>query len=866
MYSYAAARRMKTEPMENKTGKISGRKPEAGSTGYDRHLFSLVVRYRFIVIAITTVLTVGFASQLPHLELDPDTEAYIPKGHPIRVFWKQAKRDFAVGKDIFVGIVADGPGGIFTPEILGGIAEMTEGIQKLDSVVTTDVRSLSTSEAVLGTADGLDIEPFYEEPPETMEEVAAIREKIFSNDVYLDRLVSRDGSIGAIIVQAHDAYDDDSPYAHPVVTFHDVREYAESHEIPGTKTMVAGNTAVEAAFGRQMSSDLANLIPSALIVVVVTLFLCFRSGPLWKFAVRAAVVFTVLAGWGLWKSGTPPTAYLALVSAALAMLTIRGVLLPSLVVVTSLIWTWGTQAMLEVPIYIAGTLVPPILLAIGCADGIHVMERYFHEAHVNDDRDEAVIRTMTALWRPVLFTSITTAIGFGSLMIGRMTVYQAFGFTTAVGILAAMAMSLTLLPALLAVMPLPRATTTRQKDSIVPVALTTLGDALQRHRRLTLATSVALSIVLLVASTGLRLDYSWVESLEPGSSVLEADRLLRTRHGGTMPMNIVVSAAEPGGMKDPALLRGIDQVLTDLGAHRHVGDTRSIAEYIKRMNEAMHENDPAELRIPDSRELVAQYLLLYSMSGNPAELDDMIDYDYQRAHMGVLLRSDWLSDMQEIIDLAEVSLDKHVRPLGAEAIITGSTMIQKTVFDLIHLSQVYSLTTATILVALFMVVLFRSFRDAAICMVPAVFTGIANFGGMALFDKPIGPTDTMVSAIALGIGIDYSIHLMSRTREVMAQGMPVADAVVEAMRTTGRAILFNGVVVVAGFTVLALSTTPSNATFGIQVALNMGLCCIAALVLLPAVLAVASELRVPSAVKPAWKSVSEQLSRKVGTG
>ncbi len=839
---------------------MSKRRPEppptqqqASSTGYDRKFFSLVVRHRFLAIAITIVLTAGFASQLPHLELDPDTEAFIPKSHPMRLYWEQAKRDFAVGKDIFVGIVADGRDGIFTPEILGGIARMTKDIEQLDTVIASDVKSLSTSEAVLGTAAGLEMEPFYEEPPSTMEEVATIRENVFSNGVYLDRLVSRDGSIGGIVVRAHDDYDGDSPYAHPAETYHQILDYVGSHQIPGTKTVVAGNVAVEAAFGRQMAADLANLIPVALIVVVITLFLCFRADSWWKFSARAAVVFVLLAGWKLWSSGTPPSLYLALVAATLAMLTVRGVLLPAVVVVISLVWTWGIQAILGVPIYLIGTLVPPILLAIGCADGIHVMERYLHEAGASDDRDEVVIGTMTALWRPVVFTSVTTAIGFGSLMLSPMTVYQAFGFTTAWGILAAMAMSLTLLPAMLAVMPLPQTIHRRKKDPIVPAALARLGEALQTHRWPALAVSAAVSLALLGIATNLRLDYSWAESLQTGSAVLEADRLMRVRHGGTLPLDIVVSTKEPGGMKNPALLRGIDQVMADLDANPHVGDTRSIAEYIKRMNEAMHANRPEELRIPDSRELIAQYLLLYAMSGNPAELDDMIDYDYQRAHMGILLRSDWLTDLKEVIDLAEASLDRNVRPLGAEAIITGSAMMQETVFGMIQKSQISSVATATVLVALFLVALFRSLRDAAICMVPAVFTGIANFGGMSLFDVPLGPTDTMVSAVALGIGIDYSIHLMSRTREVMAQGMTASEAVVEAMRTTGRAILFNGVVVVAGFTVLAMSTTPTNATFGIQVALNMALCCFAALVLLPAVLAVVSERSVPEiagAVQP----------------
>ncbi len=185
-------------------------------------LLAFVVRHPLVVLTLTAAATALFALQIPHLELDPDTEAFIPKGHPIRVYWNEAKERFDVGKDIFVGIVADGPDGVFTPEILAGVSELTEGMKGLSTVMADDVKSLSTSEAILGTEEGLEIEPFFEEPPATAEEVAAIRRQVFDNDVYLDRLVSRDASIAAVIVQAHDAYDDDSPYPPPVKVFQEV--------------------------------------------------------------------------------------------------------------------------------------------------------------------------------------------------------------------------------------------------------------------------------------------------------------------------------------------------------------------------------------------------------------------------------------------------------------------------------------------------------------------------------------------------------------------------------------------------------------------------------------------------------------------
>jgi len=246
----------------------------------------------------------------------------------------------------------------------------------------------------------------------------------------------------------------------------------------------------------------------------------------------------------------------------------------------------------------------------------------------------------------------------------------------------------------------------------------------------------------------------------------------------------------------------------------------------------------------------------------------MVDYDYQAANLAVLLRTDRMVVMDEVIARAEQLLDENVRPLGATATATGSAVIQKTVLDMILDSQVYSLASAAIFVTLFMWILFRSLRDALICMIPALFTGVANFGGMALFGIPLGPDKAMISAIALGIGIDYSIHLMSCFRDEVLDGTSVYESIVEAMRTTGRAILFNGLVVVAGFLVLGFSQSPSNAAFGSMIAANMAIACFAALTLLPAALTILGHVQMTRAmrtpVRIGGKLLSPQVAMELG--
>ncbi|MFQ5352541.1 MAG: RND family transporter, partial [Candidatus Binatia bacterium] len=499
--------------------------------------FSLVVRHRFVVIAAFLAVTAFFAFQLPDLRMEPDTEAYVPMHHPARRFWRRAEEDFGLGREILVAIEASGPRGIFTPEVLSGIADLSAKLQALEGVEEGQVTSLAEAEAIVGTADGLEVVPFFSESPSTQTEADAIRERVYQNPMFLNRLVSRDGSIGVILVTSQHFSGED-----PLVIYERVASVVEGYSIEGCRLLLAGNVAVEAVFGTQMAEDLARLIPLALFVVVVVLFFCFRSISMGDLLWRSAAACILLVAWNVVGSRPLAPGPLVLAGLAMAMLTVRGVMLPCLVVVIAVTWTWGFQALLDLPIYIAGTLVPPLLLAIGCADGIHIIERYHENSEFGEDPGEIVVRTMEELWRPVVLTSVTTAAGFGALVAGRMTVYQVFGLTTSVGIVAAMFASLTVLPALLSLMPLPLRHLAGYSESLVPRILIRVGELTERYRVATVSAAILIVVLGLVSASRLRVDYSWVESLQEGTPVLEADRILRTRHGGTSPMNIIISA------------------------------------------------------------------------------------------------------------------------------------------------------------------------------------------------------------------------------------------------------------------------------------------------------------------------------------
>jgi len=793
-------------------------------------MLTRTVAHRRIVLAAVAAVTVAAAMQLPNLRLDPDVDSFVPKRHPVRAFWSDVEDRFLLGGEVIAAVVTDEdePDGIFTPERLALIAEITDRVEALPWVVESELSSLSRAEAIVGNGDLLETVRFYEEAPTTQAEADAIREKVFANPVYLDRLVSRGGDIGAVVFKV-DREQMDSGGAFKVLS-----ALMAELERPGVRILLAGEPMVEALYGRQMASDLARLIPFTMLCVLVLLFVCFPTLTVGAVARRAGLAFLALLAVKLALAAQVGWADPVL-AVALALLSAPGVFAPTAVVAVTLIWTWGLQAALGEPVYVTSIVMPPILLAIGCADGIHIVERYREARSRIDDCSRAVVDAMGGIWRPVILTSVTTAVGFGALATGDMTAYISLGLFTAAGILFAMILSLTFIPALIASWPSERGVSGLAATHRTELgSLDRLADVVSAHARAVAYTGALIAVVCLAGALRLEVDSSWVESLAEGTPVREADQELRRRHGGTTAIHVIVDSGEADGLKQPAVLAAMDDVLMQLGEHPQVGDTRSLAEYVKRMHQALNGDELAYYSIPDDRDLIAQMLLLYTMSGDPGEFDDTVDYAYREANLVAQLRSDRLKIMAEVIEETDRLLDEHLRPLGVKATITGSAMMQDTVAGLLFQGQVYSLAAASVFIFVLLTIIYRSVSYAFVCMVPPAFAGLGMFGVMGALSITLGPTEAVMAAIALGIGVDYSLHLIARMRSEVERGESSTRAVHIAVATSGRGILFNAVVVCIGFSVLAFSDSPRNVSFGLLIAGNMVGCCIAALVFVPA--------------------------------
>jgi predicted RND superfamily exporter protein len=396
-----------------------------------------------------------------------------------------------------------------------------------------------------------------------------------------------------------------------------------------------------------------------------------------------------------------------------------------------------------------------------------------------------------------------------------------FGLFTAFGVMAAMAFSLLLIPAgiMLAGLPKPR------KVSVEGEAETgsfsdRFSEMIVRRKYLTIFATVIIIVVSLTGISRVWINSSFLEKFEKDSDIVMTDSFINAHFGGTSTLNVIFEGKEKNTLKDPAVLKMIDALQTDVEKLKVVGNSFALTDYLRRMNKVLHADNPAYDTIPASSDLIAQYLLLYEMSGDPDNLWKVVDYDYKKANLTFQLKSDNSKEINRVIKVINTRAQEF-RDQGIDIKFAGSGYKALVFTDLILEGQIISLLMSLVIVILLLSLMFKKISLGLIGSIPIIITAIISFGVMGLFNIPLSTTTALVSSIAIGIGIDYAVHFIERYKIHALETGDKTQTVRATMRHSGRAIIFNAVVVIAGFLVLLFSVFPPNRSLGALVSLNM---------------------------------------------
>ncbi|MBN2509487.1 MAG: MMPL family transporter [Spirochaetales bacterium] len=741
-----------------------------------------------LLVAVISLGAVFVAAIGRNARLETDLDKYMPGNHPAFVFSDEAEDLFGIEDGVL--FVIEHPHTIFNPASLEKIRDITEALpREFDEIDSGDITSLFTAENISADEWGLTVESFYSDIPQSGESLAALKSAVEGNSMVHGRIVSLDSRSALVVAEM------DNEEFTPAF-YGELLEFAKGWEGP-EKIHIAGRPVVEGELTRLGPKDMSRMAPLVLALMTVILLFLLRN--------------------------------------------LRHTVLNLLIVLFGVLSAFGFMALFNVPVYSVSIMIPVMLIAIGVADGIHLHNtiHYYIQEDPLITPDDLVAKTMKAMTRPVIMTSVTTAVGFVSLMTSQVLPVRYFGLFTAVGVMMEMLMALLLFPASIYLFGVPRIRSKKedQKTAAEPGTGFTAkaGNFLISRTPIVIVLGIAVFALAAAGTSRVWIDTSFLANFQDESPVVRTDAFVNSHFGGTSSLNIVLKGSEPDTFKEPEVLRLMDSLQQEVENNPLVGGSFSLTDYMQRMHRVMHAGNPAYDTIPETKDMVAQYLLLYEMSGDPDNLNKVADYDYLTANMTFQLKSDSSTLIEEIISIV-APYTQDFDDLGIELKYAGSGYKSFVFADLLLEGQLMSLLLSFGIVALLLTAMFRNLLVGLAGTIPITITAMINFGTMGLLGIPLSASTAIISGIAIGIGVDYAIHFIEHYRSSRREGMSPDASALHTLSKTGRAIVYNAIAVMGGFAVLLVSAFPPNRQVGGLVALNMAASALGTLTVLLAVI------------------------------
>lgn len=749
-------------------------------------LTKLVLNNPIKVILVLFLVTVVFAFFIPDLSFEGDMESMIPEDDPVIEELDRSVEDFG-SQDLMMIVIKDD--NIFKAETLAKIDKMAAELEMLSSV--EEVTTLLNAELIDSDPMGIKIESLAEKLPQTEQEIKNFKDKIYDSK-YLGELISPDGGSTLITIKQKEISEVDLN-KHISSMEEVVNQYQGPEEI-----YLVGNIYTSYVMERDMKEDIKYLLPLVILILIIVLFWSFRS--------------------------------------------ITGVILPLLTVLISVIWSLGLTALLNIPMAMVMIPMPIILIAIGSADGIHILNKYYEELLATDSKRKAIEETMKEMNSPVILTSITTAAGFVALLTSFVTPIKQFGAITAFGVMVAMFFSLLFIPASLSLLKAPTISKDKGKNKVwLSKILNRLSRFIITNDKKILISSLLILLIFIFGSTNLRFESNNLNYFKESSPVIKGTNIVEDNLGGTLKISLVFAGKDKDTFKEPAMLKELVKTQEFLDSLPNVSHATSLADIVRELNQAVNLGEEDYYQIPDSRKLVAQELLLFTMQGGKG-LEPVVNYDFSKALVSARINNLPSKELEETIAVIEDYLQQNYSAeQGLQVKVVGTPKVILRLRERFITTQISSMLTSIIVVALLVSLLMRSWLAGLISIIPLILSVGINFGLMGYLNIPLDAVTTMIASISIGIGIDYSIHFLSKYRNEIREGKKRDEALAITSITSGRGIFFNAITLILGFGVLIFSNFRVIQTFGALISLTMLISSMAAIIVVQAILHLLSE-------------------------
>jgi predicted RND superfamily exporter protein len=711
-----------------------------------------------LLLLSVIILSVGAAK----LSFTSDFRAYFGPENPQLLAFEEMERTFSKQENVFFYVQAK-KRDLFSNQGLHLIERLTdEGWQLPFSQRVTSLQNYQHTEV---DEDELVIDYlFYDALDLTEEQLIKIKQTVFDEPTLIHNLISEDGSATGVNVRIVLPEGTTRTTSKEAVAA--ARNLADSirPDFPDFQILVGGSLTSNVTMGEAIKQDIENLLGLSYLVMIITMLVLLRtfSGMLLTLLV---ISFSVLSTMGLfgWMgfTMTPPTGF-----------------------------------------------VPTAILTIAVADSIHILVSYYYELNHGKSKYEAIREALRINFSPVFITSITTVIGVLCLNTSDSPPYRDMGNMIAAGVFFAWLYSITFLPAMLALMPTPKGKVENNK----PTIMLAFANAVIRFYK---PLFIIMTIIIIAIGSQLNkntISERWHEFFDTSFEVRNTIEATNDNLGGLHRIFFVLDSKEEGGINNPEYLQQADDFSEWLLTQDKVSNVDSITNIIKRLNKNLHDNDEAWFKIPESRELAAQYLLLYELSlPLGLGLDDTINNARSASRLTVSFAK---ADSIYILELERNALAWLDENAPAISVSEGTGL--DIVFANLTFRNITSMMNGTsialLLISFLLIFALRSLKIGIISLIPNIMPAILAYGIWAMINGQIDTAVSVVVCLSLGIVVDDTVHFLSKyLRAKREQNMDTEGAIRYAFNTVGNALIVTSAVLVGGFLVMQFSHFhPSN--------------------------------------------------------
>lgn len=734
-----------------------------------RYYLEMIVKFRVLVIALTLAITGVWLTQIGNIKFDNDPDKWSPKNHPYALTTKAIDKLFGGRNFTIIGVVPT-TGDIFQQDVLDAIQKIQQGIENIPGAVRKNVLSISAEKvrAIQGNAEGMVVRTMMDSVPKSSEDITRLKKALIANPFYQNVLVAPDYSAAAIVADFH--VDNNDPQYSPL--YNKIREVADRKKYNGVN-IYFGGLPVQLAWFETHMNKMPVYFGMALLIIMLIQYWSFRS--------------------------------------------FQGMFLPLATALLSVVWGLGAMGMLGIPLDGMNTTTPILIMSVAAGHAIQILKRYYEEYYRLYEESEADISSLqhsrTAIVEslirvgPVMIAAgVIAVLTFFSLLTFDMAVVRHFGIFAGFGILAALILELTFIPALRSVLPPPKIEVRRKISDIDVIGrcCVWIADQFERGKARHFVTLWLVGVlVALLGILQLRADNSLIHYNKEGSEVRLHDVLLNEKFGGTNSIVFLVKGQKEDGLKDPKALKAMERLQRYLNAQPYVGKTQSIADLIKRMHQAVNGDNPAFYTIPEDRDLIAQYLFLYALSANPTDFSSLVDDQYQQGAIWVYLKSDSTSYAKTLFEkTAQITKDF---PTGISVEPGGSLAETIAIDDALMKGKFINIVQMVLVVFLLASAVFRSWIGGLFVVIPLITVVLINYGFMGWVGIPLDMGTATAAAIAIGVGADYEIYLLYRYREEFSRSKNMVVATRNSLLTSGKAIMYAAGSIAAGYAILLVS-------------------------------------------------------------